>query len=376
MNWKSRAQDLADTLTDSGELVSPHWYEAFAATPRHRFVPAHYQNQGGTPTVWRRLEEADGDAWLHPIYTNSPLVTRLEPRTRTDGGWHGFPAASSSQPTLTARMLEALAVEPGDDVLDAGLGTGYQAALMCHHLDDARQLTTADLDPEETHRAQARLEGLGYCPDAVVADATTHAWDRRFQRVIVTFGIPEITDTLKDAVAPGGRLIANVLGPLSAGLAVLDALPDGILHGRFHPDGGTFMPARHADQPPADGADLSDRVEGMADVRPEAFTDYSFTFLLAAHLPGASLELGTDDDGHTLRRLVLPDGAWAQAIYPEGERPCFHEAGGHNIWETTERAWTWFTDHGSPTWERFGLTVTAEQHRVWFETPDHTVATF
>ncbi|MEV0439294.1 methyltransferase domain-containing protein [Streptomyces spectabilis] len=379
MNWKPLARGLADALKASRDLVSPHWCEAFARTPRHCFVPAYYRNQGGAPTVWRRLEEADGEEWLRPVYTNATLVTRLDPagRVQAEGGWVGVPVSSSTQPSLTARMLEALGVEPGDEVLDAGLGTGYQAALLCHRLRDSRQLTAVDLDRDGVEEARRRLEGLGYRPTAVPGDATTHQIERSFQRVVVTFGLPKVTEALRAAVAPGGRLIANVMSPLSYGLAVLDALPDGSLQGRFHPDGGAFMPARH---PPSGSvrereADLGGLREGVADVPPEAFDSYHFTFLLAARLPGVGLQRGTDD-GHAMCRLVLPGGAWAEVVYRKGERAVFRERGGRDIWAVVEDAWGWFTGHGSPSWGSFGLTVTPDAHRLWFEEPGRTVAVF
>ncbi|WP_161624895.1 methyltransferase domain-containing protein [Streptomyces spectabilis] len=272
VNWKPFARDLANALKASQDLSSPHRCEAFAQTPRHRSVPASYRSLGGAPTVWRRLREDDGEERLRPVCTNATLVTHLDPvgRTRAKGGWAGVPVSSSTQPSRTARILEALGVEPGDEVLDAGLGTGYQAALLRHRLGDSRQLTTVDVDRDYVEEARRRLEGLGHRPTTVVGDATVRATGRSFRRVVVTFGPPKAAEFLRAAVAPGGRLIANVMSPLSYRLAVLDALPDGTLEGRFHPDGGAFMPARHLQPEPVrkQEADLEDLREGTADVPP------------------------------------------------------------------------------------------------------------
>lgn len=59
---------------------------------------------------------------------------------------------------------------------------------------------------------------------------------------------------------------------------------------------------------------------GVPQVPVTAFDSYHFTFLLASALPGVVLQYGTDDEGHTVRRLVLPDGAWAEGIF-EGAPP-------------------------------------------------------
>ncbi|MBI0296387.1 hypothetical protein JBE04_18435 [Streptomyces sp. PRKS01-29] len=69
-----------------------------------------------------------------------------------------------------------------------------------------------------------------------------------------------------------------------------------------------------------------------------------------------------------MRRLVMPDGAWAEGIFV-GEQTRFRETGGRGIWDTVEGWWGWFTAHDMPTWDRFGLTVSDEEHRLWYETP-------
>ena len=59
---------------------------------------------------------------LDEIYGDGALVTLLSP--------DGAPISSSSQPSLVARMLEALRLEPGLRVLEIGAGTGWNAALL------------------------------------------------------------------------------------------------------------------------------------------------------------------------------------------------------------------------------------------------------
>ncbi|PAU46594.1 protein-L-isoaspartate(D-aspartate) O-methyltransferase [Streptomyces albireticuli] len=376
MNWKPLARRLAAGLEESGDLVSGQWSEAFESTPRHAFVPAFYRNMGGAPSVWRELGVGDGPDWLEPIYTNVSLVTRLDPRTvrQVEGGWTGVPTSSSTQPSLTARMLEALGVEPGHTVLDAGTGTGYQAALLAHRLGTAGQLTTADIDPELTASAKGRLEELGYAPVVVACDVTVHPW-QQFDRVIVTCGLSRITESLRAAVAPGGRLIANVGAPLGSGLVVLDADGEGVLEGRFHPGGGSFMPARtdRSSYPRTGGDAQAAGEEGPAGVPADVFLDYHFAFLLAVHLPGVQVQYGTDDQGQAMRRLVVPGGSSSETVYPESGPAYYRETGDHGLWPAVERCWSWFVEHGQPSWDRFGLTVTPDGQRLWFETPKQVV---
>ncbi|MFE1176844.1 methyltransferase domain-containing protein [Streptomyces sp. NPDC058773] len=374
MNWTALAKNLASILVETGDLASPHWKAAFEETPRHVFVPAYFQSQGGTPTVWKRVDSADGEDWYNPIYTNTTLVTRLDQQSgeASERQTSGVPTSSSTQPSLTARMLEILDIQEDDEVLDAGTGSGYQAALIAHRQKGAQRLVTADIDPELTEAAQASLKTLGYEPDVLTVDVSAWRWQKQFHKVIVTCSLPRITATLQAAVAPGGRLVANVFPPLSSALAVLDAHSDGRLEGRFHVDGGSFMPARGltADPRPSSG-ELPDESEGATDLPITAFDSYHFNFLLAAQLPGVQLQYGTDDNGQAMRRLVMPDGTWAAGYFPADEPSLFRESGARGIWETVVSRWAWFVENGHPTWDRFGLTVTPEgEHRIWFETPE------
>jgi protein-L-isoaspartate O-methyltransferase len=136
------AAELAGGLTAAGVLDDPAWHRAFAAIPRHHFLPHVYTNTGGT---WRRLDPhstQDGD-WLRLAYRDQTWVLRLS------GPHHqpGDPASSSIQPSLAARMLHELAVTDTSRILEIGTGTGYLTALLCHRLGSGN-ITSIDLDPE------------------------------------------------------------------------------------------------------------------------------------------------------------------------------------------------------------------------------------
>ncbi|WP_065960600.1 methyltransferase domain-containing protein [Streptomyces sparsogenes] len=369
MNWKSRASSLAAELQESGDLTAPRLIEAVSSTPRHLFVPRYFVNAGGTPTLWRECTETDGDDWLRPIYSNLTLVTALDQAEQVTGGWHGTPTSSSTQPSLTCRMIEALDIQSDDHVLDGGLGTGYQAALIAAQLRHGNQMVACDLNG--TSEAAARLKQLGLNISVVPADATSHNFNRRFDKAIFSFGLPRITDTIRSAMAPGGRLIANVFGPLSAALVLLEADDDGNLSGPFLKDGGAFMPARHEGEAAVTSAELTPASQGYTDIPVSVFDDYHFKFWLAAHLPGVGLQYGTEENQST-RRLVMMDGRWCELLYRDDkpEEPQFCGQGEPEVWETLRWAWQWWTEHNMPPWEHFGLTVTDTEHRLWYQSPD------
>src|SRR5207248_5596471 len=89
---------------------------AFLQVPRHLFVPQYYQQQGNNLS-WDLVP-----ATQERIYQDEVLVTQIDRR--------GIPSSSTSQPSVMAEQLEALALVPGQRVLEIGVGTGYNAALM------------------------------------------------------------------------------------------------------------------------------------------------------------------------------------------------------------------------------------------------------
>ncbi|HWU86547.1 MAG TPA: protein-L-isoaspartate(D-aspartate) O-methyltransferase, partial [Kofleriaceae bacterium] len=64
-----------------------------------------------------------------------------------------------SQPYIVALMTEALAVEPDDDVLEIGTGSGYAAAVLAQI---ARRVFTIERHAELAGLARERMERLGY----------------------------------------------------------------------------------------------------------------------------------------------------------------------------------------------------------------------
>jgi protein-L-isoaspartate(D-aspartate) O-methyltransferase len=170
---------LVAALRDRGALARDDIAAAFAAVPRHLFVP-------GEP-----LERA---------YADEALVTRVE---------DGLPASSSSQPSMMAVMLEQLAPAPGQRVLEIGAGTGYNAAVLAELVGPAGAVTTLDITPEVAAAARAHLVASGAPRVEVrVADGADGAPDRApFDRIIATAACWEIPPAWPAQLADGGILV-------------------------------------------------------------------------------------------------------------------------------------------------------------------------
>ncbi|WP_189361143.1 rRNA adenine N-6-methyltransferase family protein [Thermogemmatispora tikiterensis] len=237
-----RAQLVAH-LRRCGVLRSARVAAAFATLPREAFV-SHCYVRTGDGRGWQswQAEACGPERWLELVYTDQVLVTRL------DGDW---PSSSSSMPSYMARMLEALEVQPGQQVLEIGTGTGYTAALLAWLTGEPRRVVTVEVVPELAVQAREallrtvgpvrviRADGwLGYAPAAP------------YERLLVTASAASLSLAWLRQLAPGGRLVLPLQGGLQEGrLLVLERAEaaeaePGRLQGRGHclPEPCAFMP--------------------------------------------------------------------------------------------------------------------------------------
>nr|WP_203605971.1 methyltransferase domain-containing protein [Streptomyces sp. SID8014] len=237
-------RDIADQGVFDGE---PEWREAFAAVPRHLFVPSYFGPSAGG---WRRMWGEDPDAgrrrsWLEGVYTDTPLATRLR---------DGELLSSSSQPSLMARMLAELRVRDGDRVLEIGAGTGWNAALLAYRLGSAH-VTTVDLDPDITDSARRHLDAAGLHPHVVTGDGARGCRaDAPYDRILATCALDTVPRPWLEQTRPGGL----ILTPFATGLVRLTVHGPDRAEGRFLPTPAYFVPLRGteprtAGEPSAEG---------------------------------------------------------------------------------------------------------------------------
>ncbi|HSC51146.1 MAG TPA: protein-L-isoaspartate(D-aspartate) O-methyltransferase [Gaiellaceae bacterium] len=131
-----------------------------------------------------------------------------------------------SQPYMVARIAEALAVRPGDLVLDVGTGSGYQAAVLAELGAD---VVTIERIPELAERARANLASAGYTQVEVrVGDGTLGVPDRApFDAIAVAAAAPAFPETLYEQLRPRGRLVVPVGGQHAQRLEVIVRSPEG-----------------------------------------------------------------------------------------------------------------------------------------------------
>jgi len=116
-----------------------------------------------------------------------------------------------SQPYIVAYMVEALALEGGEKVLEIGAGSGYAAAVLG---EIAKEVYAIERIKELAERAGENLRKAGYDNVHVRHDDGTKGWSEHapYDAILVSAGAPEVPETLKKQLAVGGRMVIPV-GP-------------------------------------------------------------------------------------------------------------------------------------------------------------------
>ena len=117
--------------------------------------------------------------------------------------------ATISQPTMVARLLQELALEGGERVLDVGTGSGYQAAVLAEL---AAEVVSIERVPELALQAGARLAASGYGHVEVHVGDGTLGFPARapYDAIAVAAAAPEPPPALYAQLALGGRLAVPI----------------------------------------------------------------------------------------------------------------------------------------------------------------------
>ena len=115
-------------------------------------------------------------------------------------------------PKLEARLLQSLELNPDDDILEIGTGSGYLSACLARL---GARVHSVDLFEDFIDTARARLDahGIGNVTLDVRNAATGWQDERRFDAIAVTGSLPVLHRGFHDALSVGGRLFVIVGTP-------------------------------------------------------------------------------------------------------------------------------------------------------------------
>ena len=172
---EARAQMLGQQIR-AWEVLDDRVLGALGQIPRESFVPDAY----------RELAFADLDI---PLAHGQQMMT----------------------PKVEGRLLQALCLEPGDDVLEVGTGTGFLTACLARL---ANSVVSVDIHEDFSRDARAKVEQLEAGNVEIrTEDALTMGHEERFDAIAVTGSIPEFDDHFIRMLRPGGRLFMIVGRP-------------------------------------------------------------------------------------------------------------------------------------------------------------------
>jgi protein-L-isoaspartate(D-aspartate) O-methyltransferase len=110
-------------------------------------------------------------------------------------------------PKLEARVVQELAIQPGDRVLEIGTGSGYLTALLAT---EAAEVVSLDIEPAFTAAATLKLHAHGLQNIHLHTADAAHDWadDAGFDVIVLTGSTPLLSDNFRQRLRVGGRLFA------------------------------------------------------------------------------------------------------------------------------------------------------------------------
>jgi protein-L-isoaspartate(D-aspartate) O-methyltransferase len=111
-------------------------------------------------------------------------------------------------PKMEARVLQELAIKPGENVLEIGTGSGYFTALLAAR---GASVVSVEIDPKRAAEARAKLSRHGFAKVRVEEGDGARGFGRdTYHAIVLTGSTPVLPDSFAQQLAPGGRLFAVV----------------------------------------------------------------------------------------------------------------------------------------------------------------------
>src|SRR5918995_3397259 len=171
----SEPEDLVRTITHKG-VRDPRLLDALRAVPRSGFVPANLAEQA---------------------YEDKPLPIPHDQVT--------------TQPSLIAKMVEALGLVGSERVLEVGAGYAWQTALLARLCGFVWAVERFGDVAEGARRNLARFSVTN--AEVVTGDGTRGLPEHApYDAILVAAAFPSVPRPLEDQLAAGGRLVQPV-GP-------------------------------------------------------------------------------------------------------------------------------------------------------------------
>jgi len=152
------------------------------------------------------------DAAFSAVDRTQFVPLALRPRAHDDQPLPIGHGQTISQPTTVRRMLSWLDIQKGQTILDVGSGSGWTTALLASIVGPTGHVYAIDIID-----AMVRM-GRGNCQKIGITNATFALADKSgglvehapYDRIIVSASANEIPASLRDQLAPDGKIVIPV----------------------------------------------------------------------------------------------------------------------------------------------------------------------
>jgi len=152
------------------------------------------------PKILETLEQTPRDAYVSEAYKNLAYADTAIPLGNGQSMMH---------PVVEGRLLQSLDLQPTDEVLEIGTGSGFVTACLAHL---ASHVDTLDIDESLTKKAAARFVEQGVFNVSISTGDATQGEElgKAYDAIAITGSMAEIPETYKKALNIGGRLFVIV----------------------------------------------------------------------------------------------------------------------------------------------------------------------
>ncbi len=167
---------------------------------KHLLLSSVFTSSPTTPAIRRAMEKVPRNLFVPSPYAFIDRAIPIESGQTT------------SQPSVIARMLYLLEVEPHHKVLEIGTGSGYQTALLCEL---AKEVYSVDIHENLVREAAERLRLLGYDNCHLKVGNGCYGWEEHapYDRIIVSARAEEVPPALLNQLKDGGIMVIPLGGP-------------------------------------------------------------------------------------------------------------------------------------------------------------------
>jgi protein-L-isoaspartate(D-aspartate) O-methyltransferase len=152
---------------------------------------------------WRIVQRPPGAALPvnDPVYVYQDAVLALAPERGVNNG----------SPSLHAKMLNDLAVEPGQHIAHIGAGAGYYTAMLAELTGASGRVTAIELDAALAERARVNL--AAWSQVQLISGDGGSALAESVDRIYVNFGVAAPAESWIEHLEPGGKLLFALGAP-------------------------------------------------------------------------------------------------------------------------------------------------------------------